>query len=82
MASQVFYAKVFMEWRPPGNISGWLPESFAGFPAFTYYFPLPFTLMGLLQFAVGQQVAFKLVSMLPAFLPHFLSIIFILPKDA
>ncbi|MCO5761048.1 MAG: 6-pyruvoyl-tetrahydropterin synthase-related protein, partial [Chromatiaceae bacterium] len=68
VASQVFYAKVFMEWLPTGKISGWLPESFAGFPAFTYYFPLPFTLMGLLQFAVGQQVAFKLVSMLPAFL--------------
>ena len=68
VASQVFYAKVFMEWLPLGKISGWLPESFAGFPAFTFYFPLPFTLAGLLQFVVGQQVAFKLVSMLPAFL--------------
>jgi len=68
VASQVFYAKVFMDWLPAGKISGWLPESYAGFPAFTFYFPLPFSLMGLLQFAVGQQVAFKLVSMLPAFL--------------
>jgi hypothetical protein len=68
VASQIFYAKVFMEWLPHGKISGWLPESFAGFPAFTFYFPLPFTLAGLLQFVVGQQVAFKLVSMLPAFL--------------
>ncbi len=68
VASQIFYAKVFMEWLPLGKISGWLPESFAGFPAFTFYFPLPFTLAGLLQFVVGQQVAFKLVSMLPAFL--------------
>jgi hypothetical protein len=68
VASQVFYAKVFMEWLPTGKISGWLPESYAGFPAFTFYFPLPFTLMGLLQYVVGQQVAFKLVSMLPVFL--------------
>jgi hypothetical protein len=68
VASQVFYAKVFMEWLPTGKISGWLPESFAGFPAFTYYFPFPFTFAGLLQFVVGQPVAFKLASMLPAFL--------------
>lgn len=67
-ASQVFYAKVFMDWLPSGKLSGWLPESFAGFPAFTFYFPLPFSLAGILQFVVGQQVAFKLVSMLPAFL--------------
>ena len=68
VASQVFYAKVFMEWLPAGKVSGWLPESFAGFPAFTFYFPFPFTLAALLQFVVGQQVAFKLASMLPVFL--------------
>ncbi len=67
-ASQVFYAKVFMDWLPRGKLTGWLPESFAGFPAFTFYFPFPFSLAALLQFAAGQQVAFKLVSMLPAFL--------------
>jgi hypothetical protein len=68
VASHVFYAREFMEWLPTGKISGWLPESFAGFPAFTFYFPLPFTLASLLQFVVGQQVAFKIVSMLPALL--------------
>jgi hypothetical protein len=68
VASHVFYASVFMDWLPSGKISGWLPESFAGFPAFTYYFPFPFTIAALLQFVVGQQVAFKLVSMSPAFL--------------
>ncbi len=68
VASHVFYAREFMEWLPKGKLSGWLPESFAGFPAFTFYFPLPFTLAGLLQFAVGQQVAFKFMSMLPALL--------------
>jgi hypothetical protein len=68
VASHVFYAKVFMEWLPQGKFSGWLPESFAGFPAFTFYFPFPFTIAGIMQFAVGQQVAFKLASMSPAFL--------------
>lgn len=67
IASHVFYAREFMNWLPTGKFSGWLPESFAGFPAFTFYFPFPYALAGLLQFAVGQQVAFKLVSMLPAF---------------
>ncbi|MEJ2385573.1 MAG: 6-pyruvoyl-tetrahydropterin synthase-related protein, partial [Xanthomonadales bacterium] len=68
VAAHVFYAKTFMDWLPHGKISGWLPESFAGFPAVTFYFPLPFSIAGLLQFTVSQPVAFKLASMLPAFL--------------
>lgn len=69
VASQVFYANVFAEeWFWRGKLSGWLPESFAGFPAFTYYFPFPFSLIALLSPVVGTQVAFKLVNMAPAFL--------------
>jgi hypothetical protein len=68
VASHVFYAKIFMDWLPAGKISGWLPESFAGFPAFTFYFPFPFTVAALLQYVVGPEVAFKLASMSPAFL--------------
>lgn len=69
VASQVFYAAVFAnDWFFNGKISGWLPESFAGFPAFTYYFPLPFSLIALLSPATGTQVAFKIISMSPAFL--------------
>lgn len=69
VASQVFYAKVFAEdWFLQGKTSGWLPESFMGFPAFTFYFPLPFILIGLLHTVVETPIAFKLVSMLPSFL--------------
>lgn len=67
VASQVFYARIFMEWFP-GKISGWLPESFAGFPAFTFYFPFPFILSALFALPFGEQIGFKLASMLAAFL--------------
>jgi 6-pyruvoyl-tetrahydropterin synthase related domain len=68
IASHVFYANVFAGWLGQGKISGWLPESFAGFPAFSYYFPFPFILIGLLSHLVGIQPAIKVVAMLPAFL--------------
>ena len=68
IASQVFYAKLFMEWLPSGKISGWVPESFAGFPAFTFYFPWPFTLAYFGSLGFGPQVGFKLANMAPAFL--------------
>lgn len=69
VASQVFYAKVFAEdWLFRGKISGWMPESFMGFPAFTYYFPLPFIMVGLLHTVIDTPIAFKIVSMLPSFL--------------
>lgn len=67
VASQVFYARIFMEWFP-AKISGWLPESFAGFPAFTFYFPFPFILSALFAIPFGEQIGFKLASMLAAFL--------------
>lgn len=67
VASQVFYARIFMEWFP-SKISGWLPESFAGFPAFTFYFPFPFMLSAIFALPFGEQIGFKLASMLAAFL--------------
>jgi len=69
-ASHAYYAQVFTDWFWSGKISGWLPESFAGFPAFTFYFPLPFVLTALLSVPFGIQDAFNVVSMSPAvFLP-------------
>jgi tetratricopeptide (TPR) repeat protein len=67
-ASHVFYAQVFRDWVVHGKVSGWLLEIFAGLPAFSYYFPLPFVLIALLSFLLGTPVAFKLVSTSPAFL--------------
>ena len=66
--SHIFYARVFADWLSQGKISGWMPESFAGFPAFTYYFPLPFTLISILATLLDFKIAFKLIAMLPVFL--------------
>lgn len=67
-ASHIFYARVFADWLGQGKISGWLPESFAGFPAFSYYFPLPFILMSALATLVDFKVAFKIISMIAVFM--------------
>jgi hypothetical protein len=64
--SHVFYAQVFSDWLREGKISGWLPEVFAGLPAFRYYFPLPFVSIAALGEVIGIPVAFKWISMLPA----------------
>ncbi|MFH1035129.1 MAG: 6-pyruvoyl-tetrahydropterin synthase-related protein [Pseudomonadota bacterium] len=51
---------------PQGRLWGWDPGSLAGYPAFQFYFPLPFLLMSLLGLVLHPAVAFKLVSLLPA----------------
>lgn len=68
VASHMFYASVFNDWFWSGKISGWLPESFAGFPAFTYYFPFPFALTALLAVPLGLQSAFKVICIAPVVL--------------
>lgn len=69
VASHLLYVGAFKEWfLEHGRISGWLPEVYAGFPALTYYFPLPFVLIVLLSLLVGLKLAFKCVVLLPAFL--------------
>lgn len=62
-ASHVYYASLFPDWLASGKLSGWLPEQFAGFPAFSYYFPLPFIFVSLLAMITSLPIAFKLVSM-------------------
>ncbi len=49
---------------PHGRISGWTPDWYAGFPAYHFYFPLPFLLVVLLDVALPYGVAFKLVTVL------------------
>lgn len=69
VASHVLYAHTFSQWLASGRISGWMPEVFAGFPAFTFYFPLPFVLVALLaKLGLAVPVAFKWVSITPALL--------------
>ena len=73
MASH-YYAAVYLRdvLLPRGGVTGWCPGSFAGFPLFQLYFPLPFVSMALLSLAPGvpMAVAFKLVTTLgPVALP-------------
>jgi hypothetical protein len=71
-AASHYYAAVYLRdvLLPRGAVVGWCPGSFAGFPLFQFYFPLPFVLMSLLSLALPLSVAFKLVTLLgPALLP-------------
>ncbi len=70
-ASHILYANVFRDWVAQGQISGWMPEVFMGFPAFRYYFPMPFVLGVSLSGLLGLPVAFKFIAMLPAVLLPF-----------
>jgi hypothetical protein len=47
-----------------GRVSGWAPGWFAGIPMLTFYFPLPYVLIAVLTLPLGDQVAFKLVTVL------------------
>jgi hypothetical protein len=47
-----------------GRITGWAPDWYAGFPALTFYFPLPSLLIVLLDVVLPYGVAFKLVTVL------------------
>ncbi|MEO5327823.1 MAG: 6-pyruvoyl-tetrahydropterin synthase-related protein [Magnetococcus sp. THC-1_WYH] len=68
LASHAYYAHVFTEMVAQGRISGWLPEVFAGFPAFIHYFPLPFLLVTALSALLDEPVALKWIAMIPALL--------------
>ena len=47
---------------PAGQVSGWTPGNYAGFPILQFYFPLDFLFMTLLNGFMSLQVAFKLGS--------------------
>ncbi len=49
---------------PHWRITGWTPDWYAGFPALTYYFPLPIVAIALVSYVIPYDVAFKLVSVL------------------
>lgn len=66
LASHVLYAQRFSEWLFEGRITGWMPEVFAGFPAFRFYFPLPFAAIALGSTLLPIQVAIKLAVVGPS----------------
>jgi hypothetical protein len=45
-----------------GRVAGWSPDWWGGFPAFTFYFPLPSLVVVLLDVVMPYNVAFKLVT--------------------
>ena len=53
---------------PRGQIIGWCPGNYCGYPLFQFYFPLPFVLMAALSTVVTFPVAFKLITVLGTFL--------------
>jgi len=61
-----FYTLSYLvnELLPNGQISGWTPGNYAGFPILQFYFPLVFLFMALLDGFMSLEVAFKLGSIL------------------
>ncbi|MCL5291800.1 MAG: 6-pyruvoyl-tetrahydropterin synthase-related protein [Actinobacteria bacterium] len=53
---------------PRGRITGWAPGWYAGFPALTFYFPLPALLIAALSYLIPYQIAFKLVTVAGSFM--------------
>src|SRR5437867_1028451 len=53
---------------PRGRLHGWYPGAYLGQPLLLYYFPLPFLAMSAMAPLVGLPAAFKLGTVLGAFL--------------
>jgi phosphomannomutase len=49
---------------PHLRITGWTPDWYDGFPALTYYFPLPIIAIAVVSYVIPYSIAFKLVTIL------------------
>src|SRR5271165_1085650 len=47
---------------PHGRITGWTPDWYDGFPALTFYFPLPIVVIALTSYVIPYVVSFKLIT--------------------
>lgn len=47
-----------------GHITGWAPDWYDGFPALTFYFPLPIISIAVTSYVIPYDIAFKLISAL------------------
>jgi phosphomannomutase len=56
-----FIKRVFI---PHMRLTGWTPDWYSGFPALTYYFPLPMYLIAFASYIIPYNIAFKLVTVL------------------
>jgi uncharacterized membrane protein len=61
-----YYPGLYMKENllPNGEVSGWDPGNYAGYPVFQFYFPLPFMIMAALSAVIPYSVAFKIGSIL------------------
>ena len=61
-----YYPGLFMKdvLLPQGEVSGWDPGNYGGYPVFQFYFPLPFMIMAALGAAIPYTVAFKIGTVL------------------
>lgn len=60
-ASHLLYAWTFAkDLLPAGHLTAWMPESFAGFPFLSYYFPMPYVVIAILDLALPFGIAMKL----------------------
>lgn len=63
-------AHVWLPWYlehnllPHLRLTGWTMDNFSGFPALSYYFPLPMVMIVALNVILPYNIAFKLVSVL------------------
>ncbi len=55
-------AYIKRELLPHFRIFGWTMDWYAGFPALTYYFPLPMVAIAVVSYVIPYDVAFKLVA--------------------
>ena len=58
IASKFFHENIFSNLK----ISGWYPGSYAGFPIFIFYMPLPFFAISVLSILIKFNIAFKLIT--------------------
>ncbi|MBI4014670.1 MAG: hypothetical protein HY365_01815 [Candidatus Aenigmarchaeota archaeon] len=72
MGSHNYLAKYMKEYLLPHfRLSGWSPDWYAGFPMFTFYFPLAYAAMAAISVLVPLQVAFKIITVAGTFLLPF-----------
>jgi hypothetical protein len=53
---------------PKGQVAGWCPGNYCGYPLFQFYFPLPFLIMAGVGHLIPFPIAFKLGTVLGTFL--------------
>jgi len=76
-ASHYYTAEYLRDYLlPRGKVFGWCQGNLAGYPMLQYYFPLPFLLMAFLSWVIPLEIAFKIVTVLGAFLLPFAAYLF------